>query len=239
MALTPYRKAAKAALMSWPPYLSEEEATERVERESFEELESNIGATKSINSAVNAIAQICELTKEETERFRQAVFAKDHAEVTKEDKKVFTNVAKKAIGFEEKSILYVLSEIHDGWVADNASKFNNPKRVERKYQHLPLELIGFKEATADLLFVRPIFEALGVEVNEEALKSAYDLSVEKFLQDKHIHSREGLANYIYKSEYKPLTDENKPKSQEEANLMAGQVAEKNVIVKDYFSKTLG
>ena len=238
MALTPYREAAKAALMSWNG-LSDEEATKKVKELTVDELEQMVWATKSINSAVDAIAIICQLSQEETKRFRTAVFAKDHVEMSDEDAEIFKVVANKAFGFEEISILCVLSEIHDGWVVDNPRKFNDPKRVDRKYQHLPLSLIGFKEATADLLFVRPIFEALGIEVNEEALKNAYNLSVEKLLHDKHIHSREDLANYIYKAEYKPLTDENKPKSQEEANLMAGQVVEKNVIAKDYLSKTLG
>ena len=66
-------------------------------------------------------------------------------------------------------IMDTLFHVHDGWVKDNVKKFN---AREKKHQHMPSELIGWNEAKADLLFVRPIFEAAGIEVNEEELEQS-------------------------------------------------------------------
>ena len=51
---------------------------------------------------------------------------------------------------KDEIVLNMLSAVHDGWVKDNSKKFF---ARDKKYQHLPLELIGWKEVEADLLFI--------------------------------------------------------------------------------------
>lgn len=42
----PYRKVAKEAMMSWPPYKSEEEATAAIETQTHDELENQCWADR-------------------------------------------------------------------------------------------------------------------------------------------------------------------------------------------------
>ena len=60
--------------------------------------------------------------------------------------------------------LDVLSDVHDDWIKHNLNKLNDPKRVNKHYQFIPLELIGVEEARADLLFVNSIFEAANMKI---------------------------------------------------------------------------
>lgn len=226
--LTPYRMIAKDALMSWNG-LSEADAEKTVISSSFDDLEGQVWATGSIAYAVDAIAKLFQLSDQEKQDFSDAILAKDHAEISKKDQKIFDRIAKKALGTEEKSVLYILSSIHDGWVKDNAKKFNQEGREARRYQHLPIELIGFKEAKADLLFVGPILEAVGVNVDQTALQTEYDESVVRFLDRNNITSKASLANKIMQGTkfYKPLTEKNTAQSEDVAKAMADKVVEVN------------
>ena len=94
-------------------------------------------------------------------------------------------------------IMDTLFHVHDGWVQDNVKKFN---AREKKHQHMPSELIGWKEAKADLLFVRPIFEAAGIEVNEEELEQVYNGRVKEFFLDHGIQTARNLSDSITQGE---------------------------------------
>ena len=61
---------------------------------------------------------------------------------------------------------------------------------------MPSELIGWKEAKADLLFVRPIFEAAGIEVNEEELEQVYNSRVKEFFLEHNIQTARNLSDSI-------------------------------------------
>lgn len=86
-----------------------------------------------------------------------------------------------------------LFAVHDGWVRDNIKKFN---AREKKHQHMPSELIGWKEVKADLLFVRPIFEAAGLDVNEEELEQLYNGRVKDFFLNRGIKTARNLSDSI-------------------------------------------
>lgn len=94
-------------------------------------------------------------------------------------------------------IMDTLFAVHDGWVKDNVKKFN---AREKKHQHMPSELIGWKEAKADLLFVRPIFESAGIEVNEEELEQVYNGRVKEFFLNYGIKSARNLSDSITQGE---------------------------------------
>ena len=94
-------------------------------------------------------------------------------------------------------IISALSEIHDGWVRKHEYRFGEEGR-DKKYQHMPLELIGFKEAKIDLLFLSPILEFCGVTVNLKELEQAYNAAVIKFFQERGITTSEDLVPFIQK-----------------------------------------
>lgn len=70
---TPYQEVAKAALMQWPPYYSEEEANAKIQTESVQELESQVYAMGSMKYAVLGIAKQAGLNEEKTTNFFEAV----------------------------------------------------------------------------------------------------------------------------------------------------------------------
>lgn len=103
-----------------------------------------------------------------------------------------------------KNIISILSHIHDGWVKDNQKKF---MARDKKYQHMPIELIGWKEAKADLLFLRPILSAMNVGFSEEVLEEFYNERVQEFLKEKGITDVTKLTEQISKgAEFYPALD---------------------------------
>ena len=66
---------------------------------------------------------------------------------------------------------------------------------------MPSELIGWKEAKADLLFIRPIFEALDIKVNEDELEQVYNNRVKDFFLDRKIVTARNLSDSITQGEY--------------------------------------
>lgn len=103
----------------------------------------------------------------------------------------------------EDMVLTVLSHIHDGWVKDNQKKFMSR---DKKYQHMPFELIGWQEAKSDLLFLNPILQAMGIDIPEEDLEKAYDDRVKDFFKSKGITSLDELSEQISRGAefYPPL-----------------------------------
>lgn len=92
-----------------------------------------------------------------------------------------------------KTIISILSHIHDGWVEKNQGKF---MARDKKYQHMPIELIGWEEAKVDLLFLSPILSAMHVGFSEEVLEEVYDERVKAFFEDRGITDIDELAELI-------------------------------------------
>ena len=189
---TPYQNIAKSALMSWPPYLSEEEANTKIQTESVQQLEGQVFAMGSVKHAVIGIAKVIGLSEEETTRFFDAVINGP------EDAEIFGIVKEKAQNFSEEQKLEVLSSIHDGWVVDNSSEKTFNKKVDRQQlrQYAPLDLIGWNEVKSDLLFLKPIFAAIGVEINEETLAQAYHTRVANYMEKMKINGQDDLTSLV-------------------------------------------
>ena len=202
--MIPYRKVAEKALYEWNYKYAEEyqdnqdaalkRAHDEAETLSFEELESNVWAQGSMTYAIEGIAnylkeQGMELTPEEIEQYKKAVFEGP------ENAEIFKTVQDRIGQLEDpnKLMISTLSDIHDGWVKDNQKKFF---AREKKHQHMPLELIGWNEVKSDLLFLRPILEASGLEIDESTLEGTYKDTVLKFLEDKGIQTKEDLQAAI-------------------------------------------
>ena len=229
MNLTPYRQAAKQALINWNG-VSEEEAQKMVETLSFEELENMTGASGSVAKAAETLAKKLGLSEERTKEFVDACLGKEEVYISEYNKLVFKNIYKKLakVKDKEKLVLDVLSDIHDEWVANNAQKFSKEGRENKKFQHLPLELIGYKEATLDLLFFNPILNTCGIELKNEDLQKEYNKRVNQFLEKESIYTKEDLSCFIFlgSQKYSVLKDENSAKTYEEADIMSDQVMDK-------------
>lgn len=200
---TPYQKIAKSALMNWNG-LSEEEADRKIHDESIQELESQVYAMGSIKYAIIGIAKQLGLSKEDSVELSEAVINGP------EDAQIFSSVSEKAKGFSEEQKLGVLSTIHDGWVKDNSSEKTFNKKVDRRQlrQYAPLELIGWNEAKSDLLFLTPILESIGVEVDEQKLGEAYHKQSKDYLKTQKINSKKDLLSLVSTGrEYYPALPE--------------------------------
>lgn len=189
----PYNKIAKQALMNWNG-LSEQDANEMITNSSFEEIESQVYAKSSIDYAIDELTDNFHLT--DKEGLEDYVFSGTPVYIDKIEKYMFSkNKNDGKINYD--NIIQVLSAVHDGWVKDNQKKF---MAREKKHQHMPIELIGWKEAKADLLFVKPILESMNIQIDETELENAYNDRVKKFFLDKGIISKESLVNLISKGE---------------------------------------
>lgn len=235
MAYTPYRKVAKNCLSNpnWFNYTSEE-IDDMVKTWSIDDLESKpggwgIGAKKSVNPAIDKVAEILGLTEQEKADFIEAVYGTNGAaELSEKNIETFKMLREKAKNIEngEEFILDVLFAVHDVWVDNNPNNFVKAGREGKKFQHLPSELIGWKETALDLFFVGPIAEALGFEVNEAKLEKAYNNRVQNYMRENNINNKEDLIEHILKAEYEHLIETNTPKTREEAELMATQSLER-------------
>lgn len=232
--LTIYRQVAKAALMSWNG-LSEEEAEKAVTESTFDELEGQVWATGSLSYAVDAIAKIYGMNEEEKATFTNIVIDKENAFIPAEHQEFLSKMQEKEQMFGgDKCVLAILSAIHDGWVKDNGKKFNQEGREGKRYQHLPLMLIGWKEAKADLLFLAPIIKQItkNYELSEESLKQTYENRVPSYLEKKGIDTKSKLVSKIMEGSdfYAPLTEKNTAQDATVATAMADKVLEVNPMV---------
>lgn len=227
--LSIYRQVAKTALMNWNG-INDEEAEKIVMIQSFDELENQVWASSSLSYAVEALAQIFHLQENEKEHFKHIVIDKKNVIMSNYQQQFLEKLAKdeNLIFNREKSILYVLSAIHDGWVKDNVKKFNQEGRELKRYQHLPLELIGWKEAKADLLFLAPILKEIsGKEIDETALQLAYNNRIAVYLEKNGIETKTDLVRKIMKGSdfYPPLTEKNTAQTKEDAIAIVDKVFE--------------
>lgn len=202
--MTPYQNVAKAALMNWNG-LTEEQANQKIQTESVQELESQVYAMSSMEHATLGVANELGLGEEEKEQLWNAVINGP------ENAEIFSTVAQKANGFTNEQILNVLSTIHDGWVIDNSSDKTFQKKVDREQlrQYAPLELIGWNEVQSDLLFLNPILSSIGVSVNENQLSVSYHERVAKYFEQNNIDDYVSLVSLLEQGrQYYPTLPEN-------------------------------
>lgn len=212
----PYYQVAKQALMNWNG-LSDEEADKIITEQTFPQLEDQVHAKYSIRSATEAIMAGGFDGIEEEEYIDDQLFdliyygerssalidyIKKDAEFMNDediDQDVRSNMRKRY----NDMIMDSLFDVHDDWVAKNEKKFYER---DKKHQHMPSELIGWKEVKKDLLFVRPIYEALGIKVNEEELEQVYNGRVKEFFLSRGIKNTRDLSDAITQGlGYEPLS----------------------------------
>ena len=210
-----YREIAKNALKNWNG-LSDEEASEKVAGASVEELESQVYAENSIKAAVDGISKVLNKkgkisVKMGENGFLRRTDEKIVAEWNGQEElldSILTgdkqDVSFAKLGnqirhmfearhdieddyFEEDFILDVLDNIHTDWIEHNSKKFFDEKRAGKQYQFMPLDLIGFKEAMADNIFLEPILKAADMNIPDDLiLEGAYDDKRNRFSRSWHL-----------------------------------------------------
>lgn len=203
----PYYQVAKHALMNWNG-LSEEEAQKNILEQSFEEIDSQVYAKGSMDYAIEGIKSSLGLSDKDVSELSTFIYNGGQSKIIdwlRDNNEMSHRLDPKANGqsiitnkaLVNNLIMDTLFHVHDGWVQDNVKKFNSR---EKKHQHMPSELIGWKEAKADLLFVRPIFEVAGIEVNEEELEQVYNGRVKDFFLERGIKTARNLSDSITQGE---------------------------------------
>ena len=203
----PYYQVAKKALMNWNG-LSEEEAKKIVSTQTFDEIESQVYAKGSMDYAIEGMKSSLRLSDKDVSELSTFIYNGGQSKIIdflRENNEMSHRLEQKTNGqsiitnktLVNDLIMDTLFHVHDGWVQDNVKKFN---AREKKHQHMPSELIGWKEAKADLLFVRPIFEAAGIEVNEEELEQVYNGRVKEFFLEHGIQTARNLSDSITQGE---------------------------------------
>lgn len=238
----PYYKIAKQALMNWNG-LSEEEADKVIQEQSFDEIEGQVWATGSVNYAIEGIKKHLQLSEQDTKELEEFIYQGKDSKIVEwlrdnndmgQRLETFTNGQSIAVEqhLQNKLILDTLSAVHDGWVKDNPKKFF---ARNKKYQHLPMELIGWEETKLDLLFVKPIMESMGIVVDEEELKKAYEDRVTQFKKDRKITTIDDLRTAISKGAefYPTLEGQN-----DIINALSNQAFVSSFILKEDFADVL-
>ena len=98
---------------------------------------------------------------------------------------------------KNKRVLSVLSTIHDAWVNNNSNNFLKPDR-NRERQFVPVELLDWKEVENDFVFLKPILQAAGIEIDEKALQEEFELMQKEYMIDNKIFSHEDLVKHLMK-----------------------------------------
>lgn len=220
--MIPSREIAKRAKMAWDG-LSEEEATIEANKGTGKDAIDSVWAGKSVSDAIEGICTELNLTEEEKEELIKATYDGP------ENEELFNTVVSKIQSHPEKErmIINILSGIHDGWVVDNAGRFDEKLEKGQARQYAPLELIGWNEATSDLLFLEPILNSLGVEVNMELLQNEFYKRLAEYVEINGIESTEDLERIIYEGSevYPALEGELEKKVLENYKTVARQIIE--------------
>lgn len=205
----PYYQVAKNALMNWEQ-LPEEDAEKVVRTSSMKELEARVGAKPSIEAGIEGIYEYLKSNGIEVDsKIKYAVDTEVYSLQGMEEDRTdhiidYDHVgynyglrqlseAARPLGNRNELAIAALSAIHDNWVEKNGKKFF---ARDSKFQHMPLELIGWEEAKKDLLFITPVLDYLGVSMDDQQLQQAYNDRVAKFLEEKNIRSDEDLQQAI-------------------------------------------
>ena len=68
----------------------------------------------------------------------------------------------------------------------------------KDYQFVDLRLLSYEEVKSDLIFVKPILEACGVDIEDKELERCFLNLQKQFLNENNIDSHEKLVNFLSK-----------------------------------------
>lgn len=132
-----------------------------------------------------------------------------------------------AFGSGASSIINILSVIHDEWVKRFPDKFLQEGR-NKEYQFTPLMLLSWKEAKSDLVFLKPILESAGIQVDEKDIEAQFEVMQKEFLIDNNLTSHESIVSAISDKKFYPALEglETKNGGNIQELIMQNDIAEK-------------
>jgi len=155
-------------------------------------------------SSIKGIVSVLGLNPELEEKLVEEIYTKDtiSEEIAKEIKSKTNN----------ETIINILSVVHEKWENNNPNNFlrvnkdenGQDKPRDKEYQFVPLQMLSWKEAKSDLLFLKPILEAAGVEVDENSVQQQFEVSQKEFLIDHGIYLNEQLQGALKYSNIHPI-----------------------------------
>ena len=174
-------KIAKIAAQNWG----------QQEPQNLEEAQ-NITCGSEISS-IRGIISVLGLEPELEERIIEDVYTKD-----KISEDISEQIKNKICryGIIGPATIEILSVVHDEWVRNNSNNFlrvnkdenGNEKPRNKEYQFVPFQMLNWKEAKSDLLFLKPILEATGLEIDEHEIEQQFEIAQKEFLIDNEIYS---------------------------------------------------
>jgi len=132
-----------------------------------------------------------------------------------------------AFGSGASSIINILSVIHDEWVKRFPDKFLQEGR-NKEYQFTPLMLLSWEEAKSDLVFLKPILESAGININEKDIEAQFEVMQKEFLIDNNLTSHESIVSAISDKKFYPALEglETKNGGNIQELIMQNDIAEK-------------
>ena len=119
--------------------------------------------------------------------------------------------ALKQVSDKEKFVLEILDKIHKDWIAKNATRptFDKKRSNEQIHQYLDTYFIGWNEVLKDLLFVEPILNIGGMEIDKDKLEEEYYNKIENIILENNLGSEEDFIKLAISQteDNTPLMDE--------------------------------
>lgn len=181
------QKIAINAKMRWDNLTLDQARDEVLKKHSGRDISDSITYGSEMSS-IEAIQKMCNLTNEQKEKLIEDVYTKNQISSDLAEK-IRINMGESI----EKNILEILSQIHDNWVQNNGSKFQARKK---DYQFVDLKLLPFNEVESDLIFLQPILEAVGIEINLLKLKETFFSMQNEYMLKNNITSHENLVDFL-------------------------------------------
>lgn len=153
----------------------------------------------AIDGLVELVANYEELSDEEkvelAEEMKNEIYTKSELSSELSSRITFA-MEEKGI---EASTIEILGTIHDNWVKTNGNKFDAPDRAKRLYQFTDLRLMSYDDdgAKADLLFLQPILEGAGIEIDVEGkLRDEFEKQQKEYMAEHGIENSKDLKDYL-------------------------------------------
>jgi hypothetical protein len=168
--------------------MSPEEANKLITESPRAEIEMKTGAHGSVYDASYLIARKMGLSEKEAYQFTQEMLGlSDSTAMLTEVRNAFETILRDNPELVKQLsaglLLDACDQVHCGWTGRNASPFFGKKDMkDQQYQYATSEMIGWKEVKADLLFIEPIANAVGIEIDEEEMKRRYGERVLEYCQ---------------------------------------------------------
>jgi hypothetical protein len=209
-----YARAAVFSLNKWGGKTIEQ-AQEIVANNTRDKVEDMTQAEGSVVSGFNALIDVfrkygMEVSEEQKTDLLSVILDGPIDALTMEQfKSSLVEIDKEALALD------ALTAIHDNWVRGSEAKVSDSERINKRYMHTPLEMLGWETLESDYIFLKSVMECMGVPIEDDKkLIERYNERQVKYFERNGITDKETLAKHIkdLPATYEPLaaySEENK------------------------------